>query len=264
MTKTKLAVPVFLVVAALAAAPSRAEAEIFVHRDQVLPGGVWAIDFGLGIGHVDPPGPVGPFTGLGFNLEIKGGLTSRLQLGVRTGIRVGDDGKITQADRYGRTFETETYGTGAETLANPEISLRLMVLHSSSAELGVEGRLYIPIEAGTDTGVMLAVPLAFHFSPTVRLDTGIFVPIIFSDPTRSVISFPFHLWLQASDQVAVGPITGIQVHNPGGSITVPLGLGLNYGATSTADLRFWFLFPNIKGDGQARNYGAGIGVEARF
>jgi len=131
-------------------------------------------------------------------------------------------------------------------------------------DLALEGRLYIPIEAGTRTGIMVAVPLAFHFSPTVRLDTGVFVPILFYDPTRSVISFPLHLWLQASDRVAVGPITGVQISNPGGTTLVPLGLGLNYGASSTADLRLWVLFPDVKGDGATRTFGAGVGVEARF
>ena len=99
--------------AALLAASSHAQAEPFVHRDLTLPGGVWAIDLGLGVGHVDRPAPVEDITGLGFNLEVKGGLTPRLQLGLRTGIRVGIDGRTTQADRYGRTFETETYDTGA-------------------------------------------------------------------------------------------------------------------------------------------------------
>lgn len=263
MAKTKTTLLVFTVVAALAAS-SRAQAEIFVHRDLALPGGVWALDLGLGVGHFDPAGPSGPYTGLGFNLEVKGGLTSTLQLGLRTGIRVGNDGKTTRADQYGRTFETETYDTGQEALANPEVSLRFTVVDSPVVDLALEGRLYIPIEAGTSTGVMVAVPLAFHLSPTVRLDTGVFVPIIFTDPTQTIISFPLHLWLQASPQVAVGPITGVQIHNPGGSTTVPLGLGLNYGASSTADLRFWFLFPDIKGDGQTRNFGAGVGVEARF
>jgi hypothetical protein len=264
MKKIQLALIVLTVVAAQAAAPPRAQAEIFVHRDLALPGGVWAVDLGLGIGHVDPPGIAGPYTGLGFNLEVKGGLTSTLQLGLRTGIRVGNDGKITQADRYGRTFETETYGTGVDTLANPEVSLRFTVVDSPVVDLALEGRLYIPIEDGTDTGIMVAVPLAFHLSPTVRFDTGVFVPIIFTDPTQSVISFPFHLWLQANDRLAVGPMTGIQIHNPGGTTVVPLGLGLNYGASSTADVRVWLLFPNIKGDGQARNFGAGVGFEARF
>jgi hypothetical protein len=222
------------------------------------------VDLGLGIGHADPAGPPGPFTGLGFNLEIKGGLTSNLQLGFRTGIRVGDDGKLTQADSYGRTFETETYGVLYDTVANPELSLRFTVVDSPLVDLALDGRLYIPIESGAKTGIMVAVPLAFHLSPTVRFDTGVYVPILFYDPTRTVISFPFHLWLQLDNQWALGLLTGVRISNPGGSTGVPLGVALNYGASSVADLRFWFLFPDVKNSGSTKNFGAGIGLEIRF
>src|SRR4051812_3350442 len=261
MRNTIVLVPALLA-ATLAVSP-RAEAEPFVHRDQVLPSGVWAVDLGLGIGHADRPEPLGDVTGLGFNLELKGGLTPRLQLGFRTGIRLGDEGKITQADRYGRTFETETYGTDGDTVANPEISLRYAVYHSPTLELALDGRVYLPIEDGTKAGVMLALPVRYHISPTVMFDTGIYVPILFYDPTQSVISFPFHLWLQA-DRLAIGPMTGVAIHNPGGSTSVPLGLGLNYELSSDADLRTWLLFPNIKGSSGGKNFGVGVGIEARF
>jgi hypothetical protein len=258
--------PVTAVVALLAAtlAPSPARGDVFVHRDQILPNGVWAFDLGLGIGHLSEPAPIDDVTGLGFNLELKGSLTPRLQLGVRTGIRVGSDGKATEADRFGRTFETETYGTGADTVANPELSLRYAVVDSPTVDLALDGRVYLPIESHTKVGIMLAVPLAFHLSPTVRFDTGIFVPIIFTDPTQTVISFPFHLWLQANNALALGVITGVAVHNPHSTTTVPLGLALNYGISSDADLRVWFLFPNVKGSGATNYYGVGLGLEARF
>jgi hypothetical protein len=249
--------------AAIVAVVPPAQAEVFVHRDQTLPGGVWALDLGLGIGHVDRPAPFADVTGLGFNLELKGGLTQRLQLGVRTGIRVGDDGKATQADRYGRTFETETYGTDSETVANPEVSLRYEFYHSPTLELAFDGRVYLPIEKGTKVGIMLGMPLAFHFSPTVRLDSGIYIPILFYDPTQSVISFPIHLWFQA-DRLAVGPMTGVQIRNPGGSTAVPLGIAFNYAMSNDADLRTWLLFPNVNGTGGGKTFGVGFGIEVRF
>jgi hypothetical protein len=261
MRNTIALVPLLL--AATMAASPRAQAEPFVHRDQVLPTGVWAVDLGLGIGHADRPEPLGDVTGLGFNLELKGGLAPRLQLGFRTGIRLGEEGKYTQADRYGRTFETETYGTDGDTVANPELSLRYAVVDSPTLDLALDGRVYLPIESGTKAGIMLALPVAFHLSPSVRFDTGIYVPILFYDPVQSVISFPFHLWLQA-DRLAVGPMTGVQIHNPGGAVSVPLGVALNYALSSDADLRTWLLFPNIKGSGGGKNFGAGLGIEARF
>jgi hypothetical protein len=241
-----------------------AQAEVFVHRDLTLPEGVWALDLGLGIGHIDEPAPIPDVTGLGLNLELKVALSRALQLGVRTGVRFDNDGKATQADRYGRTFETETYGTGSETIANPEIALRYTLIDSPVTDLALEGRVYIPIESGTKVGVMIAVPLAFHLSPVARFDTGVYVPILLYDPTVTVVSFPFHLWLQATDQLALGVLTGVAIHNPGGSTTVPLGVGLNFGATHTTDVRAWFLYPNVKGDGARDVYGGGLGLEMRF
>jgi hypothetical protein len=256
---------VLLVTAAAAlAVSSNARAALFIHQPVTLPRGEWALDVGLGIGHDDPPGPVGPFTGLGFNLELRGGLASGLELGVRTGIRVGNEGKYTQADRYGRTFQTETYGVDSQTVANPEITLRLAVLRSDVAALAVEGGVYIPTEDGTDVGILLAAPLHLHLGHAARLDTGVYIPLIFSDPTRSVISFPLHLWLQADDLWAVGILTGIRINNPGSYTSVPLGLGVNYAMSSSADARFWFLFPNVKGSGSTREFGAGVGLEIRF
>ena len=86
--------------------------------------------------------------GFGMNLEIAGGVTHDLELGLRTGVRFDDDGQATQADRYGRPFDTETYGTGFDRMANPELRLRWTVARGSNVLLGLETRAYLPIEAG--------------------------------------------------------------------------------------------------------------------
>src|ERR1700742_1329448 len=101
-----------LTIVAVGLLPLTAHAATYVNRPLTLPRSEISLDFGLGLGHA------GPFNGVGFNLELHGGLTSRLELGIRTGIRAGVDGRATQADYYGRTFETETYGTDHKTLAN--------------------------------------------------------------------------------------------------------------------------------------------------
>src|SRR5438046_385378 len=97
---------------------SRANASSWVYRPMTLPRSDFSLDAGLGLGH--RPGP-DDTTGLGVNLEMAAGLTSFIQLGVRTGLRLGHDGRATQADSYGRMFETETYGTGGDPVANPEV-----------------------------------------------------------------------------------------------------------------------------------------------
>jgi hypothetical protein len=241
--------------------PGEATAHPWVLRPITLPRADWALDVGLGIGHI--PGPPGEdITGAGLNLEVRGGLTSRLQLGVRTGLRIGADGRATHADEYGRPFETETYGTDGDTVANPEVSLRWAVARGPVAELALDFRLYIPTEGGP-FGIMLAAPVQLHLGDSARIDTGIYVPIIFTEPTSSVISFPLHVWFQIADNLFAGPLTGVRIYNPGGYTAVPLGVGLGYEPSRDLQVRFWFLTPNIKGSGP-RAYGAGVALEVRF
>jgi hypothetical protein len=78
-------------------------APAFVHRSIVLPQGDVALDPGLGIGRA-PAGPNASITGLGMNLELRGGISSGLEIGFRTGLRFESEGRITRADNYGRTW----------------------------------------------------------------------------------------------------------------------------------------------------------------
>jgi hypothetical protein len=244
--------------------PSESQASPFVDRPLTLPTSQWALGLGFGIGRDGRPSPLEDVTGFGFNLELHGGLSPSLELGLRTGVRLGSEGRLTQADRFGRAFETETYGVGSETLANPEISLRLAVARSSAAALALEGRVYIPIEEGTKVGFMVALPFHLHLGHSARFESGIYVPIILSEPTTSVISFPFHLWFQASRELALGVLTGVRIYRPGGGNTVPLGFGLNYAVSEVTDLRTWLLFPNVKGSDATDDFGGGVAIEARF
>jgi hypothetical protein len=249
-----------LVFALAGLAPLPAQASPYVYRPITLSRSEWALDVGLGIGHLRTPDA----TGLGLNLEVAAGITSFVQLGVRTGLRFGRDGRATQADTYGRTFETETYGVGRDDVANPEIAIKWALLHGA-AEIALDTRLYLPVEDNTSVGIMFGLPISLHIGGTARLDTGIFVPIIFTDQTQTVISFPLHLWIQASNQVVLGPLTGIRIVNGAGSHTeVPLGVALGFAVAYNMDLRTWLLFPDVRGSGSAKNFGLGFGLEARF
>jgi hypothetical protein len=237
---------------------STAQATEYVNQPLTLSRGEWALDFGLGIAHLDTEPE--DFNGFGLNLELAGGLTSFLQLGLRTGVRLGRDGRASQADEFGRMFDTETYGTFHSTLADPEISVRWALVHST-AELGLEGRIYLPTEDGSVVGMMVAVPLLVHIGGVARLDTGVYVPIIFTDPdATTLVSIPFHLWFQASHEVYLGPITGVRFHDPGTS--VPLGFGLGISLSYDVDLKTWLLFPNVKDS--TKYFGAGVGLQVRF
>ena len=232
----------------------KAEAASYVNRPITLSRSEWSLDLGLGVGH--RPGP--SITGLGFNLEMHAGLTSFLQLGIRTGFGIGRDGRATRADSYGRTFETETYWPGGDTVARPEIALRWALVHSA-VELALEARAMLPTDGGY-FGIMLGVPVALHIGSGARLDTGLYVPMLFANETQTLISIPLHLWLQANSKLYLGPLLGFRFHSPG--TEVPFGFGLGYSVSYDVDFKTWILFPNIKET--AKSFGAGAGLQIRF
>ncbi|HEX3698984.1 MAG TPA: hypothetical protein VH374_26680 [Polyangia bacterium] len=244
----------------LVASPVQATA--FIYRSIVLPYGEAAADMGVGIGRA----PVGPddrsVTGMGLNLALAGGLVPSLELGVRTGIRFDGEGRGMRADQFGRTWDTETYGTGTSSVANPEVHLRWLVARGEGAQLGLEFRAYFPIESGTRLGFLFGVPLMFRIGQ-VRVDTGVYVPVLF-DPQRSAISIPVDVWIQAG-RVWFGPQLGVRTAQSGGSFNqYPLGFGLGYAASPVVDLRTWLLFPDIGDDAGARTWGVGLAVHVRF
>lgn len=245
-------------------APSSQAAPAFVHRSIVLPRGDVAVDLGLGIGRA-PVGPTASITGLGMNLELRGGLSSGLEIGFRTGLRFEGDGRYTRADVYGRTWDIETYPYGNGPVANPELRLRWLLARGPAAQLGFEFRAYLPFEEGTRFGMLFGLPLTLHLG-NLRIDSGVYVPIIFTDPRRTDISVPFHLWIQASHNLWVGPLFGVRViHIGDGSYNqYPLGFGLGIGLNSAVDFRSWFYFPQIRGDQATRFWGAGFALQIRF
>jgi len=248
--------------ALLLGAKSAAAAPPWVSRGMVQPKGVWAIDAGVGVGHRPD------ITGAGLNVEVAGGLTHSLELGFRTGFRFGSEGESLQVDNYGRLFNTENFGTGHDVLANPEVWIRDVVARGQVVELGLEGRVYLPIENGTRAGLMFGLPLAFHFG-TVRLDTGVFVPVLFYDPVRTVVSVPIQLWIEASRQFWLGPIAAVHIRNDPDAFTqVLLGFGLGYQLSREIDFKAQFIFPYINGNTEngdgTHSFGAGAGLQFRI
>lgn len=257
------AVVVGLAAVSFMARPAQAAAP-FVYRSLTLPRGTVALDLGLGFGRA-PIDANRSYSGFGMNLEIAGGVTHDLELGLRTGVRFDYDGEATRADGYGRTFDTETYGTGGDRMANPELRLRWLAARGSVVQLGLEGRAYLPFESDTYFGVMFGMPLTLRLS-SVRFDTGLYVPIIFTEPqTTTIVSVPLHVWIQATSRFWLGPLLGLKVINDGGSHTeYPFGFGLGTMLSSAIDLRGWFLFPHINGNQAARTFGAGVALQIRF
>ena len=149
-----------------------------------------------------------------MNLELRAGVTHDFELGFRMGFRLDDGGQVTQADCYGRPFDTETYGTEHDRVANPELHFRWSVARSYAAELGLELRVYLPIEAGSRFGFMFGLPIALR-AGIVRFDTGLYVPIIFYDPTQTIVSIPLHIWIQADARLLAGPAARAARRQPG-------------------------------------------------
>jgi hypothetical protein len=257
-----LAAPLLTVLAL--PAPTATAAAPFVYRDLVLPHGDVALDLGLGMAHVPATATTPSTNGFGLNLELAFGLGRDVELGLRTGFRLDSVGQRTQADNYGRLFETETYEPGGARTANPEIYALWAIARGGHAELGLKLAAYLPFD-GAPFGMMVALPVALHGS-SLRLDTGVYVPVIFYHPSVTTISVPAHLWVQLTPRFWMGPLFGMRVVTAGGgsSVSYPLGFGLGSMLNSDVDLRGWLLFPDINQTPASRTFGVGVSLQFRF
>lgn len=258
----RLTTPALLVLALLLATGTASAAPPYVERPITLPRLDFAGDVGIGVGHigfrnVDRTGP-------GMNLEAALGITDRVELGLRTGIRFGDDGRAVQADSYGRTLWTETWGVNGSTVANPEFKLRWAAYSGRVVEVGLDGRVFMPVENGSHFGMMFGVPLAFHIGGWVRIDTGAYIPVVFSDPVFRGLSVPGYFWFQLSDRLWLGPMAAIRTLDPPSDTSLLLGFGLGYQVANAVDLKTMLLFPRIANTEGARVVGAGFGVQFRI
>jgi hypothetical protein len=237
----------------------------WVDRNLTLPSSDWAFDFGLGVAHT-PPSPANDITA-GVNAEMAVGVTSRVELGLRTALRFGDiPDRGVRADQYGRLFDRQTFDTAAEVVANPEFRVRGALVRESVFELALEGRLVLPFEAGTAAGVLLGVPVAIHLGNIARLDVGAYMPVIFYDRDPSVdLRLPLDLWIQATRRLWLGPMTGLEfvrVGDVNGATRVSLGFGLGYQITHALDFKTMLLFPDI--NHESGDFGIGAGIQVRI
>jgi hypothetical protein len=247
----------------------------FIDRDIVLPEHVIALDVGLGMGH-GPADDASPVNRYGMNVEGAVGLTSSIEVGVRTALRFGDEGGGAQPDLYARPFDTETYNAGYDRIANPELRLRGAVAHGAVAALALEVRTNLPIGSDSAWGAMVGLPLRLRFR-SIGIDTGLFVPVLFFPRSTNavILSLPVQVWIQATPTVWFGPVIGLRhgyvSYGGGPSETFndySLGLGVGVSLSPAIDLRAWFLIPNLFGDAfqdyYERRYGGGIAMELRF
>ena len=260
-----------LVVSFAAATPALA-APPWVDRDLTLPRHDWAFDVGLGVGH-DDPGPLATRTGVGANFEMGVGLTDRLELGVRGGMRFGDDAKAVHADEFGRLYDRETFNTYGDTFANPEVRLRGALVRGEVFELALEGRVTMPWGHDWRLGAEFGVPMAFHIGNKVRIDAGVYVPVVFESPAVVTVSLPVDVWFQVSQKVWLGPLLGFHhdhqdfVDNgrPGFDHDgISLGFGLGVQLTRAIDFKTMVLFPDLNENNGGGHFGLGAGFQFRI
>jgi hypothetical protein len=250
--------------AACAIAPRVASAEPpWVDRHIVLPEHDWSFDLGLGIQH-DRFAPDDQPTGTGLNFEMAVSPVNRLELGIRSGLRIGDDGRATQADEVGRLFDRQTFGTNNDVFANPEIRVRGALLEHPIVEIGLEGRVFLPAEQYSAFGFMVGLPFLFHIAGVARIDTGFFVPVVLYDPVQVYLSVPLDVWFQVTNRLWLGPETGIVFDATHDHAIAQLGFGLGYQILRNLDLKTQFLFPQISEPQGAQTFGFGVGIEVRI
>jgi hypothetical protein len=246
-----------LLVLSLSVRPAAAHSHFA--RSLTLSGSTFELGLGLGLGHLD----IAERTGLGINLELGYGITSALELRFRTGLRLGENGRFTDADYYGRPFYTETYNLGADTIANPQVGLRFMLARGGTLEVALDLHAILPLQGVT--GFLIGAPLALRLGERLRIDTGLFVPIFLTEPeTTFDISIPVHIWIRVNPSTVVGPLTGAYFYDHGGGKRVPLGFGVGTSISYDAEVRFWLLFPDINHSGTKKNFGLGAGLYVLF
>jgi hypothetical protein len=236
----------------------------WIERHLTLPAGTWAFDMGLGLAHAPGPPDAGA-VGVGINLEAAVGLTDRIELGLRTGLRFGDAGdRALKPDNYGRLFDREYVAGRDDIVANPEVRVRGALLNGPLVDLALEGRLFVPIE-GNQAAVEFGVPLALHLGDSVRLDTGVYVPMVLDYTPPFGFIVPLDLWVQLSPRFWLGPMTGFNVvryADNSAPTWVSMGFGVGYQIRRNIDFKSMFLFPALNQD--SRVFGLGAGVQIRL
>jgi hypothetical protein len=231
--------------------------------------------FEAGVGFGQYAAADGQKFGTGSNLEGAVGLPFFGEIGVRTGYAFGDGGKQgARADYYARLFDHETANAGNDAWANPEIRVRGELVDLKVFAIGLESRFVVPLANNTDFSVAPGLPMVIRIPSVMRIDTGVFVPIAFTDQTQYTISIPVAVWFQVED-FFFGPMSGVRfnrvmtttidatgatTHGTTTSTDVPAGIGGGYTLGKMFDIKAQLYTLRINDSGWTKYIGGGLGV----
>jgi hypothetical protein len=119
------------------------------------------------------PGQSFAIGAFGWNAEAAFGLPHDLEVGLRLGLR--DRGSpALRADQVARGSDTESFGTGLGTQANPELRLRWRAIRRGRTEAGLEDRVVIPWFGGETSATEVFGPwAAVRVGPVLRMEGGV-------------------------------------------------------------------------------------------
>jgi hypothetical protein len=233
------------------------------------------IQAGVGVGQTYDPVSGHGGAGTGANLEAGIGLPILGDINVRTGYRFDSTGQAAGADFYGRTFDHQMILTqlGGDKFANPEIRWRNALVDAEVIAVGLETRFLVPLADHTYFSASPGVPVRIRIPHLARIDTGLYVPIAFTDNIQYTFSIPAELWFQVKD-FFFGPMTGFRFDHietaiatvmgtttsSNNQVDIQAGLGAGYTLGGMLDLKAQVYTLRINDSNWANTIGAGLGV----
>lgn len=213
--------------------------------------------------------------GGGWNLEAATGLGRGLELGARLGLRDAE-GRGVHADEAARVMDSETFGTGLGTVANPELRLRWRVLSRGPVEAGVEDRIVFPVPSYLDFTEVLGGWAALHGGRYLRLDVALNAVLIWrAFEAERVFQLGIGLPVRLSVNITSGLFAGAvgTMHHLGStpytaaSTTFAAGVGAGYrrGVCDVYAAHQWFdIFSSAVVNGATTRLGLGIALSCRL
>lgn len=213
--------------ASLHPVPARAEshkvATDYISRPLVLPEGVLRIDGGprrpYPSGQIMPAGQLQVLVSEGADVALLSpgaayGVMEDLELGAVWPLVLSPDLDLLDLTAYGK-----------------------YQLQRGRIEVAAYGELRIPVQA--DLELAGGVPVNLHVAPNVRLETGGFLRLVFSEDVNFLVDVPLSAPIQVSPEVFVGPEVAIQIADFD-YVALPLGVIAGYtlgsGVGSIGDL----------------------------